>query len=52
VLINIAQRNGLTLAQCMSHAYDEIKDRKGRTVNGTFIKERIDQSAEGVYNAN
>lgn len=52
VLVNIAQRNGLTLAQCMAHAYDEIKDRKGRTVNGTFIKERIDQSAEGVYNAN
>ena len=26
-------------------AYDDIKDRKGKMVNGVFVKERIDQSA-------
>jgi NTP pyrophosphatase (non-canonical NTP hydrolase) len=39
VLINIAERNGLTLEQCLTHAYDEIKDRKGRMVDGVFVKE-------------
>lgn len=39
VLINIAERNGLTLGQCLEHAYDEIKDRKGRMVDGVFVKE-------------
>jgi NTP pyrophosphatase (non-canonical NTP hydrolase) len=39
VLVNIAERNGLTLLQCMEHAYSEIKDRKGRMVDGTFVKE-------------
>ena len=39
VLINIAERNGLTLEQCLSHAYDEIKDRKGVMRNGVFVKE-------------
>jgi len=39
VLINIAQRNGLTLEECMSKAWDDIKDRKGRMVDGVFVKE-------------
>ena len=39
VLINIAERNGLTLEQCLKVAYDEIKDRKGRMINGSFVKE-------------
>jgi len=30
VLINIAERNGLSLEQCLEHAYNDIKDRKGR----------------------
>ena len=29
----------LTLEQCVEHAYNEIKDRKGIMYNGTFIKE-------------
>lgn len=40
VLINIAERNGLTLEQCLAHAYDEIKDRKGKMVDGVFVKEQ------------
>ena len=39
VLINIAERNSLTLEECMQVAYDDIKDRKGRMVDGVFIKE-------------
>jgi len=39
VLINIAERNGLNFEDCLEHAYNDIKDRKGRMVNGLFIKE-------------
>lgn len=39
VLINIAERNGLTIEQCLQQAWDDIKDRKGRMVDGVFIKE-------------
>lgn len=39
VLINIMARNGLTLEQCLEVAYNDIKDRKGRMVDGIFIKE-------------
>ena len=44
VLINIAERNHLTLTDCLEHAYNDIKDRKGTMVDGIFVKERIDQS--------
>lgn len=37
-LIILAQQNGMTLEECLQFAYDEIKDRKGQTINGTFIK--------------
>ena len=39
VLINIAERNGLTLWECMYHAYNDIKYRKGKMVDGIFVKE-------------
>jgi NTP pyrophosphatase (non-canonical NTP hydrolase) len=39
VLINIAERNGVSLAECMEVAYNDIKDRKGKMVDGVFIKE-------------
>lgn len=29
---------GLDLVQCLESAWEEIKDRKGKTINGTFIK--------------
>jgi len=44
VLINLCERNGLTLKECMAHAYNDIKDRRGRMVDGLFVKERIDES--------
>jgi len=39
VLINIAERNGLDLKTCMEMAWNDIKDRKGRMVDGIFSKE-------------
>ncbi len=48
VLINIAERNGLSLFDCLSHAYNDIKDRRGKMVAGVFVKERIDQSVSEV----
>lgn len=39
VLINIAERNKVTLTECLAKAYDDIKDRKGRMIDGIFVKE-------------
>ena len=39
VLINIAERNNLTIKECLEKAWDDIKDRKGKMVDGIFIKE-------------
>ena len=39
VLINIAERNNLTLKECLEKAWDDIKYRKGKMVDGIFIKE-------------
>ena len=39
VLINIAERNNLSLTECLEVAYNDIKDRKGRMVDGVFLKE-------------
>lgn len=37
-LIILAQQNNLTLEECLEQAYNEIKDRTGKTVNGVFVK--------------
>ena len=39
VLINIAERNDLSLTECVRQAWDDIKDRKGQMRDGVFIKE-------------
>lgn len=39
VLINIMVRNGLSMEECLSVAYNDIKDRKGKMVDGVFVKE-------------
>lgn len=38
-LIILASQSGFTLTECLNAAYQEIKDRKGKTVDGVFIKE-------------
>jgi Flp pilus assembly protein TadB len=41
VLINIAERNGITISECLRVAYNDIKDRKGMMVDGVFVKEEV-----------
>lgn len=40
IILNIAERNKLTLYDCLSTAYDDIKDRKGLMIDGVFIKQK------------
>lgn len=37
-LIILAEQTGYNLERCLQTAYNEIKSREGKTVNGTFIK--------------
>lgn len=39
VLQIIAKQNRLTLRECLAVAYDDIKDRKGKMIDGVFVKE-------------
>jgi NTP pyrophosphatase (non-canonical NTP hydrolase) len=38
VLTNLAHLCGFTIENCIESAYNEIKDRKGKMENGTFVK--------------
>ena len=39
VLTNLAELQGVTIEECISAAYNEIKDRTGKMDNGTFKKD-------------
>ena len=39
VLIGLSMQLGLDLTECLEVSYNEIKDRKGKLVNGVFVKE-------------
>jgi len=39
VLTNLAELNNVLIEDCIDAAYDEIKDRKGKMVNGTYKKD-------------
>jgi len=39
VIINIAIRNNTSLAECLEAAWNEIKNRKGKMIDGVFVKE-------------
>lgn len=41
VLINILEREGISLKECLEVAYSDIKNRKGKMVEGVFVKEVI-----------
>jgi NTP pyrophosphatase (non-canonical NTP hydrolase) len=36
---NIAELSEMTFEECCESAWEEIKDRKGRIINGVFVKE-------------
>ena len=39
VLLNIAERNKLSISDCLAKAWHDIKDRKGKMIDGVFVKE-------------
>nr|WP_251669891.1 MULTISPECIES: MazG-like family protein [unclassified Sporosarcina] len=39
VLTILAMQLGTSIEECAAIAYEEIKDRKGKMVNGVFVKE-------------
>lgn len=38
-LIIQARMHGLSLGQCLATAYDQIKNRTGKMINGVFVKD-------------
>ena len=38
VLTNLAELSGLTIEECIESAYETIAKRKGKMINGTFVK--------------
>ena len=38
VLTNLAHLEGLEIEECIQSAYNEIKNREGKMINGTFVK--------------
>ena len=41
VLTNLAHIEGTTIEECVKGAYNEIANRKGKMINGTFVKETL-----------
>ena len=39
VMTILCQQNGLSIEDCVSASYAEIKDRKGKMIDGVFVKE-------------
>ena len=39
VMTILSMQLGLEIEECVYHAYDEIKDRRGKLVDGVFVKE-------------
>ena len=41
VLTNLAHQRGVSIEQCINDAYKVISKRKGKMINGTFVKETL-----------
>lgn len=39
VMVILSMQLGVSVEECVSYAYDEIKDRRGKMVDGVFVKE-------------
>lgn len=39
VLTNLAELHGMPIESCIDKAWNEIKNRKGKMENGTFVKD-------------
>ena len=38
VLVNLSHLSGFSLEECIEHAYNQIIDRDGKMIGGSFIK--------------
>ena len=38
-MIGLSMQMNIDITECLEIAYNEIKDRKGKLVNGVFVKE-------------
>ena len=52
VLTNLAALEGLKIEDCVTSAYSVIASRKGKMVNGTFVKENSPTITPTNYNTN
>lgn len=52
VLTNMAHMTSTTIEECINGAYQEIKNRKGSMINGTFVKDenQVEESNESSVN--
>ncbi len=50
VLTNLAKLRGHNIEDCVTSAYDVIKSRQGKMVNGTFVKNTNLTSTSGISN--
>jgi hypothetical protein len=50
VLVNIAERNNISIKDCVDHAFNDIKDRKGTMVDGIFVKEEDNFDPDSIGN--
>ena len=41
VLTNLAELEGFTIEDCIDSAYTEISTRRGKMLNGTFVKQAV-----------
>lgn len=39
VLTILAEQNGFEIEECIAHAYEQIKDRTGKMIDGVFVKD-------------
>jgi NTP pyrophosphatase (non-canonical NTP hydrolase) len=39
VMTILSMQMGINIEDCVQSAYDEIKDRKGKMINGVFVKQ-------------
>lgn len=48
MVLKLAEEEGVSFANCVNEAYDEIKDRRGIMYNGVFLKESDPQYAQAL----
>jgi hypothetical protein len=48
IMINIMERNGTSMEECLKVAYKDIKDRGGRMVDGVFVKDRDEAKSDWI----